>query len=509
MKRKWFICILVLTLLFSFFLTGCSRDQKAKQQEEILESTEELTETDDLIASSDENAENNEEKAETENERFAKVSLNEITLALTKADSRMPWQVQDEWTAQCLMLVCSPLFTLDEDFHLEGVLADSYRCDQQGNYIEIKLKSGIKFHDGSVFDAGDVVYTITQLQTVSNWYSDMVSPILKAEKVNGTTLRLYFQDAGMMNLEDLFFPIIPSGSKSGTMPIGTGPFRLSEEKMDREFKLSANGNYFGQKALLTSIRVLEVPEASLIYDCFESGRISMYTSDVLEWGRYTNDAGKTVCTYGTYEAVTLNFNLQRPFASVFSNRQKVAYAIDAEAVLQDAYYGRGIVTQTPIRPDAWYHPYTSCLYPYDLEKASAMECEGGSTVTIQYDQNDRILSQAALTLQKQLTEAGLTVVLASDSLEGYDILLKRETYMLRDAMNLAGLGGQALASITEEDVLAAAEEADQLISSSLQQYTLFFLNGGVIMNNGLSKGLQPSWGRVFGGCEYLEMNGAE
>ncbi len=433
--------------------------------------------------------------------------LKELRIALVDQSSRQPWDVKDAWTAQCLMLLCDPLFEKGEDDSLIPVLAEGYsfgRDPESGNgFVTITLRSGIKFHDGSNFDAADVVYTINKLKNSDSYFSEKAKLVRRVEAVGTNSVRMYFDSVSMASLEALTFPIVPSSSVSAALPKGTGPYRWTKTVGKREYELGINQEWFQGTAQIETIRVYLVPDQETLEGCFETGRINLYTEEILEWGRYSNQINTGVHSFLTNEAVYIEF-AKSGYCLSLDSRMAIAKAIDAQGVLRDSYYGRGYITETLLRPNTWYKPEADVAI--GTEKMDKLEYT--IELTLLYDSTDEVLSQAARSIQRQLQDLGYRVNLSENG-SYYDIYLKRETFDLTSLLERQGIGVNGAMNYTPDMWIdLARQEADKEMES-MDTYGLFFLQGGSITGYGIKGDLIPWAGHVFRGIENLSMGKEE
>src|SRR4051794_26290919 len=121
---------------------------------------------------------------------------------------------------------------------LEGLLAMSWRWLEETT-LEVELRPGIRFHNGAVFGADDVVYTLNFIARPENKVVNQqyVSWIDHAEKVDQLKVRIVAKRPSPAALEYLaeYIPIYPreyyekAGPKGmNEKPIGSGPFRVVE-----------------------------------------------------------------------------------------------------------------------------------------------------------------------------------------------------------------------------------------------------------------------------------------
>lgn len=428
----------------------------------------------------------------------------ELRLAISYSKSLLPWEVTDPAAADMLMLIYSPLLEMDAEGRMQPCLAQSWSWSEE-NPAEmiLQLREGVTFQNGKTLTAADVVYSIQKLQSAQNAFSGAVQGIAQAQALDESRVRLLFSAPGRMNEEGLIFPIVPEGYAEKQIPMGTGPYRYQSGKSMRELVLTRNESYFGASPYIDSVRVYLTRDADAVVECFETTRTNLMHRAYFEWGSYVNQTNLTVHSYDSYEAVYLEFNTNSTFGASVSNREKTAYAVDAVRVLRDAYWGKGTVTETLIRPGSWYKEDSAKQYGYDAEKALNMAAEGTDTVRLLYSAQDPVLSAAAETVCNQLKAAGLQVTPVTSG--SYDIALRRGRMTLMEAARVTGQQGILAEARTDAEVRAAAVQLDSMMQSSLKVYGLFFLTQASVSGYGTEGELTPNDWHVYSGAEQLYM----
>lgn len=499
-------CILALcTLAICLALTGCSIEidrgdsGSSDAEESLMGESDALQET---VLSVDDSLE-----AQTINvEEMTESVLEELRIALVDQSSRQPWDIQDEWTAQCLMLLCDPLFEKGEDDSLIPALAEKFsfgRDPESGSsFVTITLRSGIRFHNGSMLDAADVIYTINKLKTTDCYYTGLVEKIRRAEPVGTDGVRLYFDSVSLASLEVLTFPIVPSSSVSAALPSGTGPYQLSRVVGKRELELGINPNWYGGQAQIDTIRIYLVPDQETLSACFETGRINLYTSEILEWGRYSNQVSTSVHSFLTNEAVYLEFS-GSGYCMDPEHRMAIAKAIDAQGVLRDSYYGRGVLSETLVRPNTWYMPEAVITLGTEKEKT-----EYAIELTLLYDSTDEVLSLAAGSIKRQLEDLGYSVILSTYG-SYFDIALKRGFFDLTSLLERQNIGVNGAMNYTTDRWMELSESESNKELETMDTYGLFFMQGGTITGYGIQGDLTPWREHVFKGIDQLTMGKEE
>ncbi len=164
----------------------------------------------------------------------------------------------------------------DENLALKPGLATSWRPLSNTRW-EFKLQGNVRFHDGSAFDADDVVYSIERirdfLKAPSGGFRSYVSGIKSISVADPLTIVIE-TDSAVPNLP-LFFSSIfvmnrPSDGfettvdlNAGQAPNGTGPYRFESWRSGEELELVRNDDYWSGKPSWqrVSFRVIENPAA--------------------------------------------------------------------------------------------------------------------------------------------------------------------------------------------------------------------------------------------------------
>ncbi len=175
----------------------------------------------------------------------------ELTFALRDEPKNLePFEAVDEPSELVLYLTKSPLIRINRKTQQpEPQLAESWTVSKDGRRIDLTLRSGVRFSDGSQFDADDVAYTFRRLMALES-----ASPVADAFRSDKGRLEvrvaaplqvsLSFPEA-IAGIERLFDPVpILSSEGSGTL----GPFVIAEYKPGRHVLLKRNPHYWKRDA---------------------------------------------------------------------------------------------------------------------------------------------------------------------------------------------------------------------------------------------------------------------
>ncbi|MFB3897119.1 MAG: ABC transporter substrate-binding protein [bacterium] len=307
-------------------------------------------------------------------------------------------------------------------------LAESWEISKDGLTWIFHLRQGIKWSDGVVFTADDVVFTYNSLifnPKIPNSSRDVFTidgKLPKVEKADDTTVRFILPKPFAPFLRQLTQPILPKHKLDAivtankfneawgldtplTEIVGTGPFILKQYVPSQRLVYERNPNYWKKdksgKSLpyLDKIVILIVPDLNaelLKFKAGETDALGMRPQDysVLKGkekaGDYTIYNGGP--TFGT-EFVCFNLNpgktnkgksfINPTKLRWFNNplfRQAVAHAIDKESIIKNVFYGLGYPQDAEEgAANVFFHNPNVKKYPYDLIKAKQLLTQAGFT----------------------------------------------------------------------------------------------------------------------------------
>ena len=340
------------------------------------------------------------------------------------------------------------------------LLAKSWEVSEDGMTYTFALEEGVKFHDGTDFNAEAVCanfdrwYNFTGIQQAESqaYYYGMLfkgfsdSPetatykSCEASSDTEAVIALNKPFAGFVAALSLpaFAMQSPSAMEefganesSGTAeapeltayakehPTGTGPYKFDAWEVGNQITLSLNEDYWGdEEAQVTDIifRVIDDPQARR--QALESGNIDGYDLVAPADTEQLAAAGFKVIPRDPFTILYLGMNQQVPELADVKVRQAIAYAIDKQALVsQTLPEGTKVATQfIPEVVNGYNDEVTE--YAYDPEKAKSLLAEAGypDGFTIDFNYPTGVSrpymptpEQVFTNLQAQLSEVGITV----------------------------------------------------------------------------------------------------
>ena len=285
-------------------------------------------------------------------------------------------------------------------------LADSWDISADGLKYTFHLHPGVKFHNGDVLTADDVIHTFDRMldpatKALNTDFLDMIGGATdrmegKATSVSG--LKKIDDNTVEITLASPFAPFLanlatPAGSifskkattaageDFNTKPIGTGPFKMDNWTFNSEVQLSAFDDYFRGRPKFDKLIMKIVPEAQTMALMFRNGELDVFDFDyaisqIAEFQKDPTYKDQIVSSprVGTYY---MSINEKIPPFDNPKVREAIMYAIDRQTLIDKLYSGTGVPAKGILAPgSAGYNPNLPG-FPYDPEKAKALLKEAG------------------------------------------------------------------------------------------------------------------------------------
>ena len=309
-------------------------------------------------------------------------------------------------------------------------LATSWSANDSATEWTLKLRSGVSFHDGSSFEAADVLYTLNRVLDPEN-KSPARSAIKMIEKMEALdsmtikfTLSTPFADMPLQ-LMDYRLRIIPEGSGDSiaTSGIGTGPFKLVSYDAAGVTKLEANMDYWEGAPGVAKMEVIGIGDGQARMQALLGGQIDFentVTNQQKPMFASSNKFKLMEVPTGNWRGLVFRTDIA-PFDDV-RVRQAVRMAADREDLVQLIMGGAATVAcDTPVKPDDQYHANIKC--PQDIAGAKKLLAEAGYPNGIDVEVYVATLEPTwpilAEAYQQQAAKAGIRVTIRQVHSDGY------------------------------------------------------------------------------------------
>lgn len=279
---------------------------------------------------------------------------------------------------------------------VEPGLAESWEISEDGTEYTFKLRSGVKFHDGSDFNAEAVKFNFDRMLDENHPQHDtgpfplafFFSAVKETAVVDPTTVKFTLNEPYAPFLSNLAYPtglmvspdaVKADGKEFGRSPVGTGPFKFGEWKSNERVVVTRNDDYWGDKAGTEAVVFRPITDANTrVAEMLAGGIDLMVEVPPTSLSQFQGDGFNLAEQAGPHVWFLILNAKEGPFADK-RVRQAANYAINKEAIVNDVLEGTAEVAAGPTPPAfAWAYNSTLEAYPHDPDKARALLKEAGA-----------------------------------------------------------------------------------------------------------------------------------
>ena len=224
------------------------------------------------------------------------------------------------------------------DLSVKPLLAESLEPNSKGTVWQIKLRSGVTWHDGKPFTADDVLYTYRRIISKKLVGASRLSALdlAKAKKVNNLTITLPlkspFVDLPAM-LAEVWLSIIQNGATKFTNPVGTGPFKFTSWSPSRQSLFTKNENYFvSGKPYIDQLQMVSIEDNTARLNALLNGQIhALVNLDFVQAKAHKNDKSLNLIVAKAPFTVPIYMRLDREPFKDNRVRQALRLVVDRAA----------------------------------------------------------------------------------------------------------------------------------------------------------------------------------
>lgn len=297
---------------------------------------------------------------------------------------------------QAYPLIYDSLVEYGEKGKIIPSLAESYKISSDGKTYTFYLKKGVKFSDGTPFDAKAVEFSIKRWanKPQHSWLN--VSKNLKnIEIIDDYTIKLSFNAGYYRTLTELTYPrplrimsptsVEPKGDPNGKFvkPIGTGPWKVEEYIKEKQTTFIKNDNYWGEKPKINKLVFKVIPDPQTRALALQSGEIDlsggqmatipMESLNVLK----KNSELKVLSTEGT-TSYFLIFNDKNKMLNDKKVRKAINYATNKKDIVKNLFNKIGNPAKGLFQPTVPYVTKDNNKgYECNVQKAKKLLKEAG------------------------------------------------------------------------------------------------------------------------------------
>jgi peptide/nickel transport system substrate-binding protein len=322
---------------------------------------------------------------------------------------------------------CDKLFDIDEKLNIVPQLALSHETSADGKEMTIKLRPGVKFHDGEPFDAEAAKFSIERhMNFPGSFRKPELATVDRVDVVDPLTIKLVLKTpfspliaqltdrAGMM--------VSPkaakeAGDRFGLKPVCAGPYKFVERVQQDRIVGEKFADYWNKDSVfIDRVVYLPIVDATVRLANLKSGGLDLIervlATDIKDVRADSRLKLSTALELG-YFGITINIGNDKnkgPLSQSEKVRQALDLSIDREAITQVVFNGEFVPGNQWVSPE---HPYYQKALPVqkrDLAKAKTLLKEAGVALPVSVDfmvtkgaENEAV----AQVIQSMAAEAGI------------------------------------------------------------------------------------------------------
>jgi len=321
--------------------------------------------------------------------------------------------------------IYSKLVDIDAKFGIVPQLAESWEVKGGGLVYVFKLRKGVKFHDGTDFNAEIVKWNFDRMRdpALASPRRSEIAPVKDVKVVDPYTVEITLSAsyspfltvltdrAGMMVSKAAVEKFKDDYARN---PVGTGPFRFVEWVKDDHLTIKRFDGYW-EKGLpyLDEVIYRPIPDPSVRFTSMRTGQVDfMHQIAPKDVAQAKGEKGLKVSEIPSlwWQGMHLN-NQVAPFNNK-ALRQAIWYGIDRTVIQRIVYQGLGAPAWSPFPPSMWAQDRDFTDWRRDPARAKAKLAEGGMPNGFSFTVKGLALQAQELQVGHPVEELPLEAVLA-------------------------------------------------------------------------------------------------
>jgi peptide/nickel transport system substrate-binding protein len=327
--------------------------------------------------------------------------------------------------------LCDKLFDVTPDLKIVPQLATGYEWAADNRSVTLRLRPGVKFHDGEPFNAEAVRFNIERhLTTQGSFRKSEIGDIKSVDVVNDLTVRL--------NLAQPLVPLLAAltdragmmvspkaakelGDRFGVRPVCAGPFKFVERVAQGKIVLQKFADYWDKGNVhLDRVEFVPITDSTARLASLRSGDLQMIERvSPTDLAQIRADSRLKVVGVPELGFQVIRLNVANgPKSKALADvrlRQAIDLAIDRAMLVKAVFNDEYIAGNQFVSPSSVFYNKKFPVKPRDVARAKQLLREAGQpnlTFTlILPPERDR--QEAAQVIQAMLAEAGITMTLQS------------------------------------------------------------------------------------------------
>jgi peptide/nickel transport system substrate-binding protein len=374
MMKKKLLFLLALMLIFMLVLTSCTSSKKDTTTEDTpAKETPAVTGTNEPVKGG-----------------------NLIYGSFSEPKNLNPYILNDVPSDDVARLIFDGLVKTNNKLEAQPYLAEKIDISSDNLTYTVKIKQGVKFHDGVELTAEDVMfsYNIAKDPGYAGPRKSNFDMIESMKKIDNYTVEFKLNKIDVTFYPTtLSFGIVPKHllekvpvkdmgdyTAFNKKPIGTGPFKFTEWVEGQYVKVEKNPEYFDGSPYIDSITYKIVPDQNALILALQSGEIdygAVPSTDIKKVREWVDSKNKRVEEGLDLAYTFIGYNSKNPLFADKRVRQALTTAINREDLVKFVLEGEGEVANVPESPLSWAYSNDVSKFAYAPDKAVQLLKEAG------------------------------------------------------------------------------------------------------------------------------------
>jgi len=286
----------------------------------------------------------------------------EITLAIANFDTINPIITRNKQVQDVTKLIFESLVNITPDGKAEPYLAKEWETTDNMTYI-VKLKTGVRWSDGSYFSSNDVKFTIDRLlqdkEAKKAVYAENVRHVKEVDIIDNTTLRIILSKKIPFYEYFLTFPILSSSyygqdnfwdTNKNEKPVTTGRFIISEH-IGNKIILTKNLNWWNKQdedSVIDKVTINFYSSVAELYNAFRQGGIDLISTKNKDYKQYIGKIGYNITEIEGRDFSFIALNNNSDILSDVNVRKAIKYSINKDEIVAKPYSGSYLKANFPL-----------------------------------------------------------------------------------------------------------------------------------------------------------------
>ncbi len=358
-----------------------------------------------------------------------------------------PAHITDSVSAAVANQIFDGLVRFDASGKLIPDIAETWESDIKGQVWTFHLRPDLRFHNGDLLTAKDVVYSLQRIldpktrseranllkpiKGAQEFYTGKATSVSGIKEVSPTVVEITLKQPNapfvyilpMCNFSIISKKDIDSHPNDfGQNPAGSGPFVFEKWTRNDSIQLKPFAQHYNGEPKLRGILFRIIPDEMTRFQEFVAGNIEHTNIPAGKMQEVNGD--KTLKALVKFKPAmdmyAYAFNCEKPpFKDNIKLRLAINAAINRDAIVENVLEGRGEVMKGYVPPGSWYTNPIATGFEYNVDHAKKLMTEAGypngkGLAPIQlYIDNDSTRKQVSEFVQSDLKKIGVEVEIHS------------------------------------------------------------------------------------------------